>query len=298
MNSREAGFLLLTSRLGDPNRRPLTVAQLRELERCVRRSGRPTEDREMTTDDLIQLGCSEETAGKVISLLNDGPILSAYIRKGSACGCIPLSRVTRGYPAKFQKCLGEEAPGCIWYKGDISLLSKPAIALVGSRELAMENAQFAKRIGELAARYRLVLISGNARGADTIAQESCLRAGGNVVSIVADQLWQKPANPRILYVSEDGYDVPFCAHRALSRNRLIHSLGISTFVAQCSNGSGGTWDGTCRNLKGGWSPVYCLPDGSVSVVKLYQMGARLVKMPELEGLFDRISEEIGEFHND
>lgn len=298
MNSREEGFLLLTSRLGAANRRPLTVAQLRELERCVRRSARPIEDREMTTDDLLQMGCSEETAQKVVSLLSDDLLLTAYVQKGSACGCIPLSRVTKGYPARLQKCLGEEAPGCIWYKGDVSLLSRPAIALVGSRDLALENAQFAKRVGELAARYGLVLISGNARGADTIAQESCLRAGGSVISVVADQLSQKPANPHLLYVSEEGYDVPFCAQRALSRNRLIHSLGAVTFVAQCSNGSGGTWDGTYRNLKGAWSPVYCLPDGSTGVVKLYQMGAKLAKMPELEGLFDKISDEISQFHND
>ena len=35
MNSREKGFLLLSSHLGDSHRRPLTVPQLRELERVV-----------------------------------------------------------------------------------------------------------------------------------------------------------------------------------------------------------------------------------------------------------------------
>lgn len=298
MNSREKGFLLLTSRLGDPQRRPLTVAQMRELERCVRRSSKPTEDRDLFADDLIQLGCSDETAQKVVSLLTDDTLLSDYIQQGAANGCFPLSRATYGYPAKLVQCLGQEAPGCIWYKGNISLLSRPAIALVGSRELALENAQFARRIGELAARYRLVLISGNARGADTIAQESCLRAGGSVISVVADQLLHKTAGRQVLYVSEDGFDEPFCVQRALSRNRLIHCLGEVTFVAQCANGSGGTWDGTCRNLKGAWSPVYCLPDGSVGAVKLYQKGAKLVKMPELEGLFEEISDKFSDFHND
>ena len=298
MNSREKGFLLLTSRLGDPQRRPLTVAQMRELERCIRRSIKPTEDRELCTDDVVQLGCSEETAQKVVSLLTDDMLLVDYIHQGAANGCFPLSRATYGYPAKLVQCLGEEAPGCIWYKGNVSLLSRPAIALVGSRELALENAQFARQIGELAARYRLVLISGNARGADAIAQERCLKAGGSVISVVADQLLHKTASRQVLYVSEDGFDEPFSAQRALSRNRLIHCLGAVTFVAQCANGSGGTWDGTNRNLKGAWSPVYCLPDGTSGVAKLYQMGAKLVKMSELEGLFEEISGKFSEFHND
>lgn len=292
MNSREKGFLLLTSRLGDPQRRPLTTAQMRELERCVRRGARPTEDRELLWDDLLQWGCSEETAQKVVTLLEDFQLLSSYVEQGRSYGCYPLSRVTQGYPLKLQKCLGKEAPGCIWYKGDLSLLNRPAIALVGSRDLAPENARFAQKVGELAAKYNLALVSGNARGADTIAQESCLRAGGSVICVLADQLMHKSTNDKILYLSEDDFDAPFCAQRALSRNRLIHSLGKITFVAQCSNGSGGTWDGTCRNLKGAWSPVYCLPDGSAGVTKLYLMGAKLVKMPELEQLFMKNSEKF------
>lgn len=292
MNSREKGFLLLTSRLGDPQRRPLTTAQMRELERCVRRGARPTEDRELLPEDLLQWGCSEETAQKVVTLLEDTQLLSSYLKRGRSHGCHPLSRVTQGYPEKLQKCLGEEAPGCIWYKGDLSLLSRPAVALVGSRDLAPENARFSQRVGELAAKYHLALVSGNARGADTIAQESCLRAGGSVICVLADQLMHKPTNDKILYLSEDDFDAPFCAQRALSRNRLIHCLGEAAFVAQCANGSGGTWDGSCRNLKGAWSPVYCLPDGSAGVVKLYLMGAKLVKTPELERLFIKISEKF------
>lgn len=298
MNSREEGFLLLTSRLGDPQRRPLTVAQLRELERCVLRGERPTQDRDLQPDDLIRLGCSNETAQRVISLLEDRLLLHSYIEWGRTNGCAPLSRVTCGYPMKLHQCLGEEAPGSIWYKGDVTLLDRPAVALVGSRDLAVENAQFAKRVGELAARYHLTLISGNARGADTMAQESCLRAGGDVICVVADNLLHKPICKKILYVSEEGYDLPFSAQRALSRNRLIHSMAGVTFVAQCTNGTGGTWDGTCRNLKGGWSPVYCLPDGSAGVAKLYQMGAKLVKMPEIEQIFENISRGFSHIHND
>ena len=271
MNSREEGFLLLTSHLGNRRRHPLTVPQLRELSRCVMRSPRPQENRELTQADLIGLGCGEETAERVIALLNDRPLLYAYLNQAMDRGCVPLSRVSSAYPVRLRQCLKLDAPGCLWAKGDLSLLNKPAVALVGSRDLSARNAEFAQRVGYLAARYGLVLISGNARGADQTAQESCLRAGGSVIAVAADSLAKARTREKVLFISEDGFNEAFSSHRALSRNRLIHSMAQTTFVAQCSNGTGGTWDGTCRNLRGRWSPVYCLPDGSAAVARLYQM---------------------------
>ena len=294
MNAREQGYLLLTSHLGDPHRHPLTVAQLRELERCVLRSEPPAEDKDIMPEDLVALGCGEETAERVVSLLMDLPLLQSYLAKGSAAGCVPISRVSPEYPLRMRKYLGLDAPGCIWVKGNTDLLNKPAVALVGSRDLFVQNEQFARTVGQLAAQYGLVLISGNARGADMVAQESCLRAGGSVISIVADSLLQKHPTDRILYISEEGFDLPFTNQRALSRNRLIHSMPNATFVAQCSNGTGGTWDGTCRNLRGGWSPVYCLADGSAAAAKLYKMGVYLTTTVKLHQVLMEVTAQIGE----
>ena len=295
MNSREKGFLLLTSHLGDSHRRPLTVPQLRELERCVLRSERQNSHTDLHREDLLALGCNEDLAVKVVELLSDLPLLHSYLKKGNAVGCIPLSRVTHGYPPRVRKILDLDAPGCIWLKGNTNLLNKPAVALVGSRRLSYENEGFARKVGMMAANYGLVLISGNARGADCIAQTSCLAAGGNVISVVADTLFDKRPTDHMLYISEDGFDLPFTNQRALSRNRLIHCMATNVFVAQCSNGTGGTWDGTCRNLRGHWSTVYCMADGSSAAVKLYRMGANPKRIVELDETFVKIARDIGDY---
>lgn len=298
MNSREEGFLLLTSRLGDPHRRPLTVPQFRELQRCVLRSERTNLDNELSPSELLAMGCYEETAERVVSLLADGPLLRSYVEQGRQAGCVPVSRVSTGYPLRLRKCLDLDAPGCIWLKGNMDILNRPAVALVGSRNLQSLNEEFARQVGFMAAQHGLVLISGNARGADSVAQKSCLEAGGSVISVVADSLVRQKVLDRVLYISEDGFELPFTNQRALSRNRLIHSMAPAVFVAQCVNGTGGTWDGTLRNLRGGWSSVYCLVDGSSGVARLYKMGAHLVKIPELPQLFAGISTEFGGLHND
>ena len=87
----------------------------------------------------------------------------------------------------------------------------------------------------------------------------------------------RPAHPRILYISEDGYDLPFFPARALHRNSLIHIQGDKTIAAQCTYGKGGTWEGCLDNLKHGWSPLFVFDDGSKGSQSLIEQGATAVK---------------------
>ena len=281
MNAREEGFLLLSSFLGNPERKPLTVAQLRTLAMRMATMERPETQRELTAEDLHALGYGPEMAQHILKLLEDLPLLRHYHAKGWQVDCTPITRVSRGYPVHLRKRLGLDSPGVLWAKGDMSLLDKPKISLVGSRDIDKNNAEFAAAVGSEAARQGYVLVSGNARGADRIAQKACLNAGGQIISVVADELMKQSVKPNVLYLSEDGFDAPFTSLRALSRNRVIHALSDKVFVAQCTLGMGGTWSGTVRNLKENWSSVFCFRDGSEAAAQLEQQGAVLVEMQEL-----------------
>ena len=290
MNAREVGFLLLSSTLGDPRRRPLTTAQLRTLGMRVSAMERPKENRELTPDDLMALGYGPDMAERILKLLADMPLLQYYMTKAKQADCVPVTRVSTDYPAHMRNRLGLDSPGVLWAKGDLSVLQMPMIALVGSRDIDVPNREFAAKAGEEAARQGFALVSGNARGADQIAQRACLNAGGRVISVVADELMKQECREGVLYLSEEGFDCPFTSIRALSRNRVIHTLGEKTLVAQCDLGHGGTWSGTVRNLKENWSPVFCFRDGSQAALQLEQQGAELI-MPEnltnLNGLQSR-----------
>ena len=281
MNPREAGFLLLTGKLGNPDRRTLTPAQLRTLARRAGMMERPDTDRDLNTLDLYTLGYGPEMAERILSLLEEEDLLHHYLQRGKQAGCRPISRVSGEYPRILKDKLGLDAPGCLWAKGDTGIWNSPMVSLVGSRDLGSVNREFAREAGRQAALQGYTLVSGNARGADQEAQNACLRAGGRVISIVADVLSNHAPHDRILYISEDGFDEPFSAQRALSRNRCIHVLGEKTFVAQCAYQTGGTWDGTVKNLRFGWSPVHVFADGSAPADLLAQMGANSVSLPEL-----------------
>ncbi len=284
MTPRETGFLLLTSHLGDVRRKVLTVPQLRVLAQCVSVSDLGDRDDEVTVSDLMAMGLNRPSAQRVIDLLSETDRLQWYLEQGKKADCVPVTRVSQRYPLVLRKRLGLDAPGILWCKGELDILNTPMVALVGSRELLPENKDFAEAVGQQAARQGITLVSGNAKGADQAAQKACLAAGGKVICVVADSLREHKTRENVLYISEDIFDGEFSAQRALSRNRVIHSMGSLTFVAQCALETGGTWDGTVTNLKRNYSPVLCFDDESAATVELCQRGAMPVTAEMLSDL--------------
>lgn len=281
MTGAERGFLLLCSHLGDPDRKCLTTAQFRRLTQRMRTARMPEEDRELRADDLKALGYGDADAQRIVALLSEEERLARYLRKAARQDCHVLTRFSGRYPRILEDSLGDDAPGLLWYRGDPELLGAPMISLVGSRELLPENRLFARDSGTQAACQGFTLVSGNARGADRTAQDACLSSGGNVVSILADALTEHLPGDRMLYLCEDSFDLGFSPIRALSRNRLIHAMGCLTLVVQSSLKTGGTWDGSVKNLRFGWSPLYCFEDGRESTRLLVQMGADSIERKDL-----------------
>lgn len=284
MTGPEQGFLLLCSHLGNPDRKVLTVAQLRRLGQWIRQSECADPDREVTIKDLVDIGYDRNTAIRILMLLSETESLDWYVSKGKRQNIYPITRISEHYPQRLKTVLGLDAPGCLWGKGDVSIVDTPMVSLVGSRELSPANREFAREAGRQAALQGYTLVSGNARGADQTAQDACLQAGGKVISIVADRLDSHPERANVLYLSEDGFDLAFSSARALSRNRVIHTLSPVVLVAQCTLSMGGTWNGTAKNLHHNWSRVCCFDDGSAGAKELECRGAELIGMEELKSL--------------
>ncbi|MCQ2418200.1 MAG: DNA-processing protein DprA [Clostridia bacterium] len=281
MKPQEQGYLLLCCTLGQKDAEPLRLSELRALRRKMHETEPPKRDRELRPEDLLKLGYPEQTAQRIVSLLQRQALLQAYLSELSCKGITPVTCVSSAYPARLKK-LGDEAPAVLFAKGDVSLLQKRAIALVGSRDLRPDNAVFAATVGAQAAQAGFALVSGNASGADRAAQEAALIAGGTVISFVADRLEKCRAEKNIVYLSEDGTNVAFSTFRALRRNAFIHALAETTYVAQCAYGHGGTWAGARQNLDHGYSPVFVFQDDTEGPKRLCELGAVAVDTPEIK----------------
>ena len=193
MIPREAGFLLLSCHLGNPERKVLTTAQMRILSQRMRNFPMDDPKRDLETADLSKLGYGTDMAQRIVALLDEEDLLLHYLRRAQRVGCVPIPRISPLYPKVLRDRLGDDAPGCLWAKGNLDILKNPCVSLVGSRDLNPKNAEFAWEAGREAALQGYTLVSGNARGSDKTAQDACLEAGGKVISIVADSLEKHPA---------------------------------------------------------------------------------------------------------
>jgi len=274
LTAAEEGVLLLCCRLGDADCKPLTSHQFQKLGLSVRASA-PSGDplRQLQPRDLTALGYEEAQAERILYLLDREAALHRYLAAAERQDIHALTYLSAAYPGRLKGQLGFSCPPVFFCRGDLALLKRSSLAVVGSRKLHPENEAFARRAGKLAAEAGLVLVSGGAVGADRAAQEACLEVGGSCVIFVADRLDQHPAHPRVLYLSADGYDVPFSNHRALARNPWIHMQGDRVIAAQCTYGAGGTWQGCMENLTHNWSDLFVFDDGSEAAKTLKERGA-------------------------
>ena len=257
----------------------LSLAQARELSRRARAAGIGEEDpfRDVTVKDVRRLGYSEYEAGHIVSLLGRERQLDGYLLAAEKADVAVITRLDARFPQRLREQLGARCPAALFCRGDLRLLQRPCISVVGSRHLASPGAQFAAQAGRLAAREGFTLCSGDAMGADRTAQEACLRGGGSVLIFPATELVYCPVRENVLYAAEGGFELGFSAQRALGRNRFIHAMGEKTLVAQTSFGKGGTWNGSLDNLQHEYSPLFVFDDGSEGALALCARGATPVQ---------------------
>ena len=257
----------------------LSLAQARELSRRARAAGIGEEDpfRDVTVKDVRRLGYSEFEAGHIVSLLGRERQLDGYLLAAEKADVAVITRLDARFPQRLREQLGARCPAALFCRGDLRLLQRPCISVVGSRHLASPGAQFAAQAGRLAAREGFTLCSGDAMGADRTAQEACLRGGGSVLIFPATELVYCPARENVLYAAEGGFELGFSAQRALGRNRFIHAMGEKTLVAQTGFGKGGTWSGSLDNLQHEYSPLFVFDDKSEGAQALCARGATPVQ---------------------
>ncbi|MBS0249555.1 MAG: DNA-protecting protein DprA [Proteobacteria bacterium] len=104
-------------------------------------------------------------------------------------GATPFFTVERGYPEVLADV--EAPPPILYVKGDLNLLKRPAIAIVGSRQCSAAGVQLTRLFAAQLAEAGFVIVSGLARGIDKAAHEASLASG--TVAVVAGGIdWVYP----------------------------------------------------------------------------------------------------------
>ena len=147
-----------------------------------------------------------------------------------------------------------DAPPVLYARGDVGLLSCPAVAVVGARAANVAGHQLAFNLGRDLALARWAVISGLAQGVDASAHRGALSVADQVgqartVAVMGtgmDQVY--PARHRALadaivdrgglLLTEAAFGTALGPHLFPRRNRLVAALGRATVVVQAKARSG------------------------------------------------------------
>jgi DNA processing protein len=92
-----------------------------------------------------------------------------------------LTRDDPAYPERLLEIY--DPPAVLWLRGNASLLARPGIAVVGTRQPTPYGVGMAEMLSRDLANRGLTILSGMARGIDTSAHMGALNAGGKTVAI-------------------------------------------------------------------------------------------------------------------
>ena len=182
----------------------------------------------------------------------------------------------------------------LYVEGDISILSNPGIAVVGSRNCSSYGEKWCKKFVKELLEYNLVIVSGMAKGVDTMAHKTALKYGGKTIAVLPSgfnniypkenmDLYKQIIDSGGAVVSEYEPNVIADSKKFLERNRFVSGLSIGTLVVEAEHRSGTSV--TARLTKEQGKQVFCIPgslDNSKSsgTNKMIQDGAKLVTSVE------------------
>jgi DNA processing protein len=197
---------------------------------------------ELTHSGLVPEACAAELSDK--NLLARADQQRAQAEKE---GASVLTLASPEYPPYLKEIFGP--PPVIFVRGDVSVFSRHAVAIVGTRHPTPYGKTVTPALIRELLERGLVIVSGLAMGIDTIAHQACLENKGRTVAVLGcgiDQLYPKtnvPFAEKICagggaVVSEFPMGTPPEPFRFPRRNRIISGLSAGVVVVEGGEKSG------------------------------------------------------------
>ena len=157
-----------------------------------------------------------------------------------------ITFVSKNYPEKLKTI--DEPPLVLYAKGDVSLLQKKTISIVGTRTPTDYGKIVCEKFTKDLSRAGLVTVSGLAYGIDTIVAETSLESGGKTIAVLGgglDSIYPASntgladrVSKQGLLVSEYRIGIKPQAYHFVNRNRIVSALGLGTLIIEAGKKSG------------------------------------------------------------
>jgi DNA processing protein len=179
----------------------------------------PADIRHATARELCSVdGIEAGTARSILRFFREGHATATQrfvddqLRRCERCNAMPITLWDSRYPDNLKKIY--DPPPLLFVRGTLSPGDRFAVAMVGTRAPSPYGTRMAVRFAEGLAGLGIPVVSGLARGIDTIAHEATLRCGGRTLAVIGSGI-------DVIYPSEN---------RALAARIAMHGAVVSEFV--------------------------------------------------------------------
>ena len=175
----------------------------------------------------------------------------------------------------------------LYILGKLTEADKRAVAVVGSREMTTRGKELTQKFVKELVKNKISIISGLARGIDTIAHQTALDSGGRTIAVIGSgiDIIYPPENKDLAeMISKNGALVsgfpngtkPIGAN-FLARNQLIVKLSLAVLVVEGKRRSGTI--STANHAANEIVEVFAIP-GSEATDYLIENGASIANSPQ------------------
>ena len=287
---------------------PITQSEWNGISQKLEENGlQPSALAEFTRKDYeTKLGYQPKDTNRLMRLLDRSGSMSFVLSRYEDMGIRIVTLADEDYPERLKLKLGK-CPPLFYYVGQLSLLKKEAVGFVGSRNADQEDFNFTDRMVSATASHGYAVVSGGARGVDSIAALAAMKYGVPAIEFLGDSMIRKSQKATLMKEIRNGHvllmsvavpDAGFNVGFSMMRNHYIYAHSIGTVVVRCDTvDKGGTWTGAKDNLKENWCNTFCRDCNYRGNIALIQAGAIPIdenwdgdvskgqKIPQL-GLFD------------
>ena len=212
----------------------------------------------------------------------------AEVEKLKRLGIKVLTCQDSGYPARLKEIY--DYPPVLYLRGSLLPEDEWCLAVVGTRRATVYGKQVTEELVTDLARNKITIVSGLARGIDTIAHRSALEAGGRTIAVFAcglDMVYPAENEKLARDITENGAvlsEYPLGmrprAENFPRRNRILSGLSLGVMVTEADEMSGAMI--TARMALEQNREVFAIPGSILSPVSrganhLIQEGAKLVR---------------------
>lgn len=166
------------------------------------------------------------------------------LERAAKAGAKPVFTIEPGYPPALAAI--EAPPPMLYVRGNAGLLTRPAVAVVGSRQASAAGHKLTRQFAHGLGHAGYVVVSGLARGIDAAAHEAALDTGTVAVVAGGVDIVYPPENTILTQaIAENGAIVsdmpPGFQPRAKDfprRNRIISGIALGILVVEAAKRSG------------------------------------------------------------